>query len=477
MSTRISSFEPASGSLLWEGESAGTGGQVERVHLAWPHWAAQPLTNRIETLRRFANLVRREESNLTDLIARETGRPLWDAQGEVAAVIASVDHAVSAYSERSSQRRLEGALGARQTLRHKPHGVLAVITPHCQPAQIPNSRIAAALIAGNGVVLKPAPQGTATAAFLVGLYHEAGVPADILCLAPGGGDIGKALILDDGVDGVLFTGSARTGIAIHHALSSRPDKLLVLEMGGNNPIVVWDTPDLHSAAALVVQSAFASSGQHCMAARRLILRDSLAPDLIACIKKIVNRLIIGPPDADPAPFMGPVVNNQVADGLTESFLYLMNVGGRPIKHPRRTHGDLPFLSPAIIDMTHASERPDVELFGPILQIIQVADFDGAIREANTSRYGLCASLIGGSPEQYNQFWSLVRAGVVNWNRPTNACAANGPLGGIGVSGNHRAGGSYMADSCSYPVSSSEAEQIRASIGIGLASVDTSSMGD
>lgn len=477
MSSRICSFEPATGSLLWEGDSADTGEQVQRVHSTWLHWAAQPVTNRIETLRRFANLVRREEAGLADLISRETGKPLWDAQSEVAAVIANVDHAISAYSERSGQRRLEGALGTRQTLRHKPHGVLAIITPHCLPAQIPNSKILPALIAGNGVILKPAVQGTATASFLVGLYHEAGVPKDILCIAPGGDDVGKALTVHDGVDGILCTGSVRTGLAVHHTLSSRPDRLVALEMGGNNPIVVWDTPDLLSAAMLVVQSAFTSSGQHCMAARRVIVRDGLAAELMDEVKKIVDRLIIGPPSATPAPFMGPVANNQVADGLTESFLYLMNVGGRPIKHPRRIHGELPFLTPAIIDMTNASERPDVELFGPILQVMRVTDFDSAIREANGSCYGLSASLIGGGPEHYNQFWSLIRAGAINWNRVTNVYTSNGPLGGIGMSGNHRAGGSYMADSCSYPVSSSETEQIRTSIGIGLAPIDTSKMGD
>ncbi len=121
----------------------------------------------------------------------------------------------------------------------------------------------------------------------------------------------------------------------------------------------------------------------------------------------------------PAPFMGPVIDNQAADGLTESFLYLLSHGGRVIKHLIRPNEELPFLSPAIIDVTDVAERPDIELFGPLLQIVRVSDFDEAIAEANNTRFGLSASLIGGTPADYNRFWANVRAGVINWTgRPT-----------------------------------------------------------
>ena len=109
--------------------------------------------------------------------------------------------------------------------------------------------------------------------------------------------------------------------------------------------------------------------------------------------------------------------------------------------------------------------------------MQVSDFDSAIREANATRYGLSASLIGGSPEQYDQFWASVRAGIINWNRPTNGASSSAPFGGVGVSGNHRPSAYYAADYCAYPVASTETEQLRASIGVGLAAIDISSMGD
>ena len=477
MPATLTSTEPATGALLWQGTASDVAAEVARVRAAWPSWAAQPIAYRIETLRRFVNVVRANEEALADLIARETGKPLWDARTEVTAVMNKVDISVAAYSERTGQRRLEAAMGARQSVRHKPHGVMTVLGPYNFPAHLPNGHIVPALLAGNGVLFKPSEKTPAVGEMLVRFYHEAGVPQDVVRLVLGGSDEGKALAAHADVNGILFTGSATTGIAINRQFASNPGKILALEMGGNNPIIAWDTGDIASAAALIVQSAFLSSGQRCTAASRLIVKEDLAGLLIPEIKKIADRLIVDHPHADPAPFMGPVIDNQAADQLTESFLYLMSHGGRPIKHLVRPSDEIPFLSPAIIDVTAMAERPDVELFGPLLQIIRVPDFPAAIAEANNSRYGLSASLIGGSPEQYNQFWANVRCGVVNWNRPTNGASSSAPFGGLGISGNHRPSAYYAADYCAYPVSSAEIEQPRASIGVGLKDIDTSAMGD
>lgn len=266
---------------------------------------------------------------------------------------------------------------------------------------------------------------------------------------------------------MLFTGSAHAGIAINRRLATRPDKIVALEMGGNNPIVVWDTPKLTDAAAIIVQSAFATAGQRCTAARRLIVRNSLYDAVMAEVKSLADRVIFGAPFDEPAPFMGPVIDNMAADGLTESFLYLLSHGGKAIKHLVRPNEALPFLSPAIIDTTAMKDRPDVELFGPILQVVRVDDLDEAIAEANNTRFGLAASLIGGTPQEYNRFWANVRAGIVNWNRPTTGPSHAAPMGGIGLSGNHRPAGYYAADYCAYPVASGEMEQPRAVIGVGL----------
>ena len=467
MTATITSTEPATGNALWTGEIGDAGREVEAARSAWADWAARPLTVRVETLRRFANVVRQRKDIFADLIARETGKPLWESQTEVDAVVNKVDISVTAYSERTSQRRLEGAMGARVAVRHKPHGVLAVLGPYNFPAHLPNGHIVPALIAGNAVVFKASEKTPATGEYLVKLFHEAGVPEGVVRCLIGGPETGKALAAHPGIDGLLFTGSARAGTALHRQFAETPEKILALELGGNNPLVVWDMPDNYTAALIAVQSAYMSAGQRCTAARRLIVKDGQHEELVDNIAKIADRLIVDHPHASPAPFMGPVIDNDAADQLQEAFLDLMMKGGRPIRRLDRPDASKPFLTPALIDVTNVEKRPDAELFGPVLQVIRVPDFDAALAEANNTRYGLAASLIGGSPQLYDRFWANVRAGVVNWNKPTNGAPSNAPFGGVGLSGNHRPSAYYAADYCAYPVTSSEAEQARASIGVGL----------
>ena len=461
------SFEPATGEELWRGERSDIGACVDRARQAWPKWAAQPLANRIELLRRFINVVLGEADAFSELIARETGKPLWEARTEVDAVMAKVEVSVRAYAERTGKKRLDSALQGTAALRHKPHGVMAVLGPYNFPAHLPNGHIVPALIAGNSIVFKPSEKTPAVGAFLVDCFHKAGIDPDVVQLAIGAIEEGKELIAHPGIDGVLFTGSVQGGIAINRKLVSDPGKIVALEMGGNNPIVVLPNPKMADAAVLVAQSAFTTSGQRCTAARRLIIVESAYDEMMKHLVPLARKIIVDEPMAEPHPFMGPVIDNQTADRLSESFVHLLTHGGKALLHMKRPNPDLPFLTPGIIDTTDMAERPDVELFGPLLQVIKVPDFDAAIAEANNTRFGLSASLIGGKPADYDRFWANIRAGIINWNRPTNGASSAAPFGGVGLSGNHRPAAFYAADYCAYPVASSEMEQPRASIGVGL----------
>lgn len=464
---QIISYAPATGEEYWRKDVSDVDAEVAAAREAWPQWASTPVATRIELCRRFVNEVRSREDDLARCIAAETGKPLWEARTEVTAVMNKIDISAKAYAERTPQRILDGAVNNKMALRHKPHGVMAVLGPYNFPAHLPNGHIIPALIAGNTVVFKPSEKTPATAEILVALYHAAGIPEGAVRLVIGGPAEGKALTAHEDVNGILFTGSAQTGIAINQSLAKRPDKILALEMGGNNPIIVWDTPKLDDVATLIVQSAFTSAGQRCTAASRLIVKADIYDDIMAVTKTLADRLIIDEPFANPAPYMGPVIDMQVADGLSESFLTLLSSGGKAIKHMAQPQKGLPFVTPAIIDVTNVKERPDVELFGPLLQVVRVETFEEAILEANDTRYGLSASLLGGSPEQYQQFWANSRAGIVNWNKPTNGASSAAPFGGIGLSGNHRPSAYYAADYSAFPVVSAEADQPRASIGVGL----------
>lgn len=462
----MTSTDPATGAELWSGAVGDVAAEVAAAREAFPDWAGRSVAYRTEALRRFANVVRKKEEEFTTLIARETGKPFWEARTEVAAVVNKVDISVTAYAERTSKRTIEAAMGSKVSVRHKPHGVLAVLGPYNFPAHLPNGHIVPALIAGNAVVFKPSEKTPATGEFLVNCFHQAGVPEGVIRLLIGGPDEGKALAAAD-IDGLLFTGSARAGLSLHKQFAHTPQKILALELGGNNPLVVWQPKDLEAAAAIVVQSAYLTAGQRCTAARRLIVEDGQEKPMLDAIAQLIDRIIVDQPFADPQPFMGPVIDNSSAAHLQERWVELMIKGGKPIRRLDRPYEDRPYLTPALIDVTGVRDRPDEEIFGPVLQVIRVTDFGAAIEEANATRFGLAASLVGGSPEMFEKFWGDVRAGVINWNRPTNGAPSTAPFGGVGLSGNHRPSAFYAADYCAYPVTSGQSNTARASIDQGL----------
>src|SRR5579875_3455511 len=204
LTPELVSIEPATGNRLWSGSPGDAAAEVASARAAWPEWASRSNAYRIESLRRFANVVRRKEGEFAELIARETGKPLWETKTEVGAVINKVEISVEAYALRTPQRKTEAQLGNRVAVRHKPHGVLAVLGPYNFPAHLPNGHIVPALIAGNTVVFKPSEKTPATGEFLVRCFHEARIPEGAVRLLIGGPEQGKALAGEPGIDGLLF---------------------------------------------------------------------------------------------------------------------------------------------------------------------------------------------------------------------------------------------------------------------------------
>jgi succinylglutamic semialdehyde dehydrogenase len=460
------STDPCTGEIVWQGPAGDPTVAVAAARAAFPGWSATILDDRIAVAHRFAAVVGERAEDFAVLIARETGKPLWETRTEVAGVRAKVDISITAQAERAGTRSGEVG-GVRQVLRHKPHGVVAVLGPYNFPAHLPNGHIVPALLAGNTVVFKPSELTPAVADFMLACWDAAGLPPGVLNVVHGGGETGKALAAAD-IDGLLFTGSPRTGAALARQFAETPRKILALEMGGNNPLIVWDLSDdrLDAAASLIVQSAYLSAGQRCTCARRLIVGPDAAP-LLDRITGLIDRIVVGAPFDEPQPFMGPVIDNRAADALQAGFAALIGKGARVLRVLARRDMAKPFLMPGLIDVTGVADRPDVELFGPVLQVVRVPDFAAAMAEANATRFGLSAGLIGGDAALYDRFWRDSRAGVVNWNRPTNGAASNAPFGGVGLSGNHRPSAYYAADYCAWPVASLEADGVEGSIATGL----------
>ncbi len=461
------STDPCTGTVLWQGASGDVGAAVARAREALPGWALASQGDRIAVVRAFKAVVQDRAEAFARLIASETGKPLWETKTEVASVAAKVDISIQAQAERAGSRTGEVG-GVRQVLRHKPHGVLAVLGPYNFPAHLPNGHIVPALLAGNSIVFKPSELTPAVADFMADCWAAAGLPGGVLNIVHGGGETGRDLAAAD-IDGLLFTGSAHVGAALARQFAATPGKILALEMGGNNPLIVWDAaPDtLDAVAALVVQSAYLSAGQRCTCARRLIVRDGDEGPLLDRVTALIDRIIIGAPFDEPQPFIGPVIANRAADGLVAGAEALVARGARVIRRLDRLRPDRPFLTPGLFDVTGLSGLADAELFGPFLQMTRVADWDAAIAAANATRFGLSAGLIGGDAALYDRFWAAARAGVVNWNRPTNGAASNAPFGGIGLSGNHRPSAYYAADYSAWPVASLEADVPEGAIAVGL----------
>jgi len=465
------STDPCTGEIVWRGpisDDAAVDAAVGRARAAQPAWEATPLEQRAAVLRAYAERVKARAAEIARLISRETGKPFWETKTEAASVAAKVDISIQAQAERTGEH-LRDANGLTQAVRHRPHGVLAVLGPYNFPAHLPNGHIVPALLAGNAVVFKPSELTPAIADLTGALWREAGLPEGLLEIVQGDGETGKALAGHPGTDGLLFTGSSTTGKALARQFAETPGRILALEMGGNNPLLVWDLPDgdVDAAIAIIVQSGYLSAGQRCTCGRRLILQDSLADTLLPKLLDMIDRLVIGAPFDEPQPFMGPVVDNRAAERVQVQVSQLLDIGAVPLRPLVRLTADRPYLTPTLLDMSTLTDAPDEEIFGPVVQLWRESDFDAAIARAGATRFGLSAAMLGGTRDQFDRFRTGIRAGVVNWNRPTNGASSAQPFGGLGDSGNHRPSAYYAADYCAFPVAGMEATALEGALGVGL----------
>lgn len=454
----LTAVDPASGWQTWNGHAA-TAQEVDLACMAarraFGDWARTPLDRRVAICERFRDLLKAHSEELARRISTEVGKPLWESRTEVTTMANKVDISVQAYHARTGESLTKVADG-NAVLRHRPHGVLAVFGPYNFPGHLPNGHIVPALIAGNAIVFKPSEHAPQTAIRTVELWEQAGLPVGVLNLVNGTRDTGAALAAHPELDGILFTGSYQTGAMFHQQFAGQPGKMLALEMGGNNPLVVWDAGNVDAAVHHTIFSAFVSAGQRCTCARRLIVEDSTrGRTFLKRLVEVAANIRVGKFDEEPAPFMGPVVSAQVAARLLQVQEDLIASGGTALLTMRQLAQGSAFLAPGIVDVTDAADVLDEEWFGPLLQVIRVPDFDAAMRAANATAYGLAAGLLSDDETLWQRFLIQARAGIVNWNRPTTGAASSAPFGGIGKSGNHRPSAYYAADYCAFPVASIE----------------------
>lgn len=451
----FSSFNPATGDEIWNGtvsDASDVDNAVQAARATFATWSLTKLEDRLAIVRRFGEIVADKKEELAALIALETGKVVWDAQGEAGACAAKVEISIKSYAERTGNREtVNGAMRSRLT--HRAHGVMAIFGPYNFPGHLPNGHIVPALIAGNTIVFKPSELTPAVAEKMVSFWHEAGLPAGVINLVQGGKDTGIALAGNEDIDGLLFTGSATTGRALARQLSARPEVISALEMGGNNALIVDEVEDLKAAAVMTINSAFISSGQRCTCARRLIVPKGQKGDaFIEILLQAMKGITIG---TDENAYMGPVISAAAAGTVLKAQTDMLKEGGKALMLCEHLPQGAAWLSPGLIDVTDIADRVDEEVFGPLLQLIRVEDLKEAVVVASDTRYGLAAGLLSDSQEAYDYFYPRIRAGIVNWNQQLTGAASTAPFGGPGWSGNHRPSAYYAADYCAWPVASIE----------------------
>ncbi len=458
MST-FSSINPATGETVWTGPAA-TRTEVSaafgRARSAFRLWSRTPPIDRETCLRNFTRILETRRTVIAGAISSEIGKPTWEALTEVASMIGKVELAITAHARRTAE-----FTGGPAITRFRPHGVVAVFGPFNFPGHLPNGHIVPALLAGNTVVFKPSEYAPLVAELYATAWRDAGLPPGALEVVQGGRDTGAAVVDDPGLDGLFFTGSARTGLWLAEKFARTPEKILALELGGNNPLVVWPPRDLGAAALLVVQSAYLTAGQRCTCARRLIVPTGTGGD--AFLAELIGRIgtiRVGASTDQPEPFMGPVVSAAAATQVLAAQQELVTRGATALVHARLLRPGMGLVSPGLIDVTAVRERRDEEIFGPLLQVIRVPDFPAAIIEANATRYGLAAGLIADDAALFARFRDEVRAGLINWNQQLTGASGAAPFGGVGRSGNHRPSGFFAADYCAYPVASIEIPEVK-----------------
>lgn len=454
---------PVDESPVWESTAASeqqVGDAFAAARTAFGSWWDLGVEKRLAFARRYAEIVTEKKEELALLIARETGKPIWETRTEAAAVVGKVAVSIDSLLERRSETSFEAGAGVHAVTRFKPHGVCGVLGPFNFPAHLPNGHIVPALISGNTIVFKPSEVTPAVGQWMVTQWEAAGLPAGVLNLVQGKREVGMAISKHPELDGLFFTGSSAAGVALSKALAPTPQKILALEMGGNNPLLVHRVKDVQAAAYTTILSAYITAGQRCTCARRLILVDGPETDeFLTTLVAMIGRVTCGFYNDDPQPFMGTVISQAMGRRLLEAQAALVSAGAS-LMVPMETHrGCDALVSPGLVDVSSLGSRSDEELFGPMLNVIRVGSFDDAIVEANNTAYGLSAGLLSDDEGLYKEFIHRIRAGIVNWNRQTTGASGKLPFGGCGLSGNHRPSAYYAVDYCNFPVASMESETL------------------
>jgi alpha-ketoglutaric semialdehyde dehydrogenase len=407
---------------------------VEAAYNAFKEWKRTPAPTRGKILMKAARLMEENKEELAQMITREEGKVISEARGEVQRG-ANVVEFCAGETRRLNGETIPSELPANFAYTIKePHGVVGLITPWNFPIAIPAWKIAPALAAGNTVVFKPASNTPASAVRLVEIFVEAGVPAGVLNMIIGSGsEAGDEIINHPAIRAVSFTGSTETGLKLYEQIAKRGIPFQA-EMGGKNPVVVLEDCDMGLAIEHTAAGAFGSTGQRCTATSRAVVIDKIADEFAEKIVARAKQFKLGD-GADESVHIGPSVDESQFNTVLRYIEYGKEDGAQLLCGGRRAEGDglenVYFVEPTVFDHVTSDMRiARDEIFGPVLSIMRVKDFDEAMAVANDTEYGLSSSIFSNDYNSITRFIDEIESGMTHINSPTTGGEAHIPFGGI-----------------------------------------------
>ena len=432
---------------------------VEAAKKAFPAWSRQPLSRRIQAMKRFQRVMRRRRGFLTILMAREAGKPLRESTREVERLIGKVDEMVGNGLRLVHGFSLQVDRGVRGECVYRPLGALAVIGPFNFPAHTPASHIVPALLTGNTVIFKPSELTPFVGQAMTEYIHQAGFPPGTFNLVQGGADVGAALTAHPQVSGILFTGSTGAGQAIKKAVLEQPQKLLALEMGGKNAALVLEDADLQIAAREAAAAAFSMGGQRCNATSRIVVHRKVAKAFIPKFLEAVERVKIGY-SLDPDALMGPLISHDAVAKFQKYVKLAQDEGYETLRQGKALGVWGKRRGYYVTQSVHLSESPArtaasryrrEEIFGPDVAVYLARNDDEAVALNNEVPYGLITAVFTRSHARFRKLLPKIDTGMVNWNRGTIFSSGKLPFGGTKASGSFKPAGLFSPYYCTYPV--------------------------
>ncbi len=437
---------------------------VEAAQKAFTSWFRAGADFRKAKLLSLQNIFKQKKESLAQILMRDVGKALWEANAEIDALVAKIDITLNEGAKDIQENWFENLAGAETKggWRYKPLGVVAVLGPFNFPAHLPNGHWIPALALGNTVVFKPSEFAPAIGQAITECFELADFPPGVFNLVQGARAVGEALVANPKVSGVFFTGSFQVGLAIKKATLLQPQKLLALEMGGKNSTVVCEDAHLDLAVSETIQSAFLTTGQRCSATSRVFVHESIFDSFAEKLVSLTQNLTVGYPSQNP--FMGPLIHEKsmsVYLGINET-LKVKSSFALPIKPETLSpEGKVGHYVRPSVSIFQSKEFSEVfgeeffkeELFSPHVTLIRFNSFDESIAGVNSTPYGLVSSVFTTSPENFEKFFLGVECGLINWNKGTIGASSKLPFGGVKKSGNYFPSALFAGRYCGYPVSS------------------------